>query len=216
MKTLTENIKLIIRIILNSLIIICVGTGVIIFTLKSDFASVMSYFTIQSNLLGAITAGITLVLIISKKNTANDLYLFLKGMTLVSILLTFFIYNFLLKQFLSTPETFESILHHIAVPLMMLIDYIFFENKKCNKFWYPFGWTIFPVFYIGYTAVFKALGGTYSYFESETNFPYFFLDYETYGFGTVGLWVLLITIGYIGFSFLLIGFGRLLVKLNKD
>jgi len=216
MKILTKDIKSAIRIVLNALIIICAGTGVIIFTFKSNFASVISYFTVQSNLLCVIAAGVTLVFFIFKRNMTCGFYLFFKGMTLVSILLTFSVYNFVLKQFFDMPETFESILLHLAVPLMMLIDFIFFENKEYNKLWYPFGWTIFPIFYIGYTAVFKALGGTYSYFGSEANFPYFFMDYETYGLRTAGLWILLITICYIGFSFLLIGFGRLLVRFTKN
>ena len=214
-----ESSKIKLRIILNALIILCVAAGVGIFIFISDIASVMSYFTIQSNLLCLIAGGVTLTHII-KKNPVGNAYIFFKGMSLVSILLTFFIYNFVLKQYLNISgnargESLESILLHIAAPLMMLCDFIFFEEKECFKKWHPFGWTAFPFFYIAYTAVFKALGGTYQYFGGESKFPYFFLDYETYGIKTAGLWMLLITIGYIGFSYLLIGFGKLLSKIKK-
>ena len=161
-----------------------------------------------------IAAAVTLARVIMRKSLIENPYIFLKGMSLVSILLTFFIYNLVLKPFTTLTggggETLESVLLHMAVPVMMLLDFIFFEEKRRFKMWYPFGWTLFPVFYIGYTAVYKALGGTYKYFAGDTNFPYFFMDYETYGLKTVGLWILLIAAGYIGFSYLLIGFGRLI------
>ena len=100
---MTESSKIKLRIILNALIIICVAAGVGIFIFMSDIASVMSYFTIQSNLLCLIAGGVTLIHII-KKNPAGNAYIFFKGMSLVSILLTFFIYNFVLKHYLNITD----------------------------------------------------------------------------------------------------------------
>ncbi|MCL2266860.1 MAG: Pr6Pr family membrane protein [Treponema sp.] len=219
MKTLTDNGKKTIRAAFNVLTAVCTATGLLRFILMSNIAVTFAYFTIQSNFLCLIMSVITLVRVIRNSNPKEGKYIFFKGLTLVSILLTFAVYNFVLKPAINMAETLESALLHIAVPLMMLADFIFFEDKECFKKWHPFGWALFPVFYVAYTAVYKALGGTYGYFENTVrNFPYFFLDYETYGLPLVGLWVLLITIGFIGFSYLLLGFCSIFnkIKLNKS
>ena len=217
---LTNNTQKIIRVIINAGLIICVLVGVMINIFKSNIASTIAYFTIQSNLLCAILSGVTLAREIKQNNSREKEYIFFKGMALVSILLTFFIYNFVLKPTLdmansARKESFDSILLHVAVPLLMFGDFLFFEKKDLYKWWHPFAWALFPVFYIVYTAIYKALGGLYIYGSSAAKFPYFFLDYETYGFGMVGLWILLITVGFIGFSFLLLGFSKLLIKSKK-
>jgi len=212
--------KSISRITLNTLLIICVIIGTILNAIKFGFISTISYFTIQSNLL-CLVAGIITILLVMKKNDPKDQkYIFIKGMSLAAILLTFFVYNFVLRPYLDAAdsnrvESIESILLHIIAPLIMFLDFLFFEEKGQYKIWYPFGWALFPVFYIVYTAVYKAFGGLYTYSTGIAKFPYFFLDYETYGYKTVGLWVLLITAGFIGFSFLLLGLSNLLLKLRK-
>lgn len=181
----------------------------------------LSAFTMQSNLLCLIMAAVTLVYVIKKTIPCGRFYIFFKGMSLVSILLTFFVYNLVLKPYIDvTDEAFSkslnSILLHVAVPLMMLGDFLFFEVKGYFKTWYPFAWAAFPIFYIVYTAVYKALGGVYNFVgDTVVNFPYFFLDYETYGYKTVGIWLLFIVIGFIGFSYLLVGLDKLFARRAK-
>ena len=215
-----EGSRKTIRIVFCILLIVCAVIGTILNAVKFGAASTISYFTIQSNLLCIAAAGVTLMREIKKRDLRESSYIFFKGMSLVSILLTFFVYNFVLRPFLDSVdsnrvESPESILLHTVVPLMMFADFLFFEEKGCFKKWYPFGWAVFPVFYIGYTAVYRAFGGVYVYTDRVANFPYFFLDYESYGINMVGLWVLFITIGFIGFSFLLLGFSGILLKLKS-
>jgi hypothetical protein len=112
--------------------------------------------------------------------------------------------------------TLANNLQHIIVPLMTVVDYLLFERKGMYNIWYPFAWTVFPLYYVGYTAIYKAFGGLYKFSGNMiAKFPYFFLDYETFGLKTVGIWVLLIVIGFIGSSYLLVGFDRILVKVQK-
>jgi len=216
-KLLTNNSQKIIRFIINIILIICVGIGVIINFFRTDIMSTIAYFTIQSNLMCMILAVVTLVREIKSNVSKEKEYILFKGMALVSILLTFFIYNFVLKPTLdladsTRKESIDSILLHVAVPLLMFGDFLFFEKKDIYKWWHPFVWALFPIYYIAYTVIYRALGGIYRYGSSITKFPYFFLDYETYGFGMVGLWILIITAGFIGFSFLLLGFCKLLIR----
>jgi hypothetical protein len=199
-------------------IILFAGLGVAIFLMKMDAATLLSTFTIQSNLICLITAGITLVYELLKINPMGKAYILLKGMTLTAILLTFFIYNFVLAPHLNQPlgGSLENTLLHTIVPLMTFGDFLFFGKKGYIKIWHPLAWTVLPIYYVGYTAIYKAFGGVYK-FSSGTaaKFPYFFLDYETYGLKTVGIWCLLITIGFIGFSYLLFGLDRIFIKINR-
>jgi hypothetical protein len=189
--------------------------------MKMDAATLLSTFTIQSNLICLIVAGITLIYELLKINPRGKAYILLKGVTLTAILLTFFIYNFVLAPYINTSNqplggSLENALLHTVVPLMTLGDFLFFEKKGYIKTWHPLVWTVLPIYYVGYTAIYKAFGGVYK-FSGDTAeiFPYFFLDYETYGLKTVGVWCLLITIGFIGFSYLLFGLDRIFIKINK-
>jgi hypothetical protein len=215
---LPENHKRIVRIIFNMAIILFVGLGVVLFLMEMDTLTLLSTFTIQSNVLCLIAAGITLIYKLLQINPKGKAYILLKGMTLTAILLTFFVYNFVLAPFINTANQPQSsslgnTLLHTAVPLMMLGDFLFFEKKGYLRIWHPLAWTVFPVYYVGYTAIYKAFGGVYKFSgDTVAKFPYFFLDYETYGLKTVGIWCLLIAIGFIGFSYLVFCLDRIFIK----
>jgi hypothetical protein len=202
--------------IFNIAIILFVGLGVVL--MEADTATLLSTFTIQSNLFCLIAAAITLIYELLKINPKRTAYILLKGMALTAIILTFFVYNFVLAPYFNTSNQSQSgslgnTLLHTAVPLMMLGDFLFFEKKGHLRIWHPFAWAVFPIYYVGYTAIYKAFGGVYKFSgDTVAKFPYFFLDYETYGFKTVGIWCLLIAIGFMGFSYLLFGLDRILTK----
>ena len=219
---LAEHSKKIARIIFNALLIVCAGVGVVLIAMKLNIAMAVSAFTIQSNLICIIAAGVTLAREIARSDPKGKAYIFFKGMTLTSILLTCVIYTFVLKPYLNVTtqgvqgSSLSDSLVHMVVPLMTLADFLFFQEKGSFRVWHPFGWTVFPFYYVGYTAIYKAFGGVYTFTEGVTaKFPYFFLDYETYGLRTVGIWVLLIAIGFIGFSYILVGLDRLFAKIKR-
>jgi hypothetical protein len=216
---LAKKGKKTVRIIFNIFVVFFVGAGINL--LGVDAVMALSAFTIQSNLLCIIAAAVTVMREILKKNPRGGAYIFFKGMTLVSILLTFVVYNFVLKPYVNTTGQTQSGLLadtflHTVVPLMMLGDFLFFEEKGCLRIWYPLGWAAFPLYYVGYTAIYKAFGGVYKFSGTTiTKFPYFFFDYETYGLRAVGIWFLLIAIGFIGFSYFLLGLDKFFAKLQK-
>jgi hypothetical protein len=213
------------RVIFNALIIVCAGAGVALIAMKMGFGMAVSAFTIQSNLLCVIASGVTLAREITGRDSKGKAYVFLKGMTLTSILLTGVVYGFVLKPYFDAAAqgaqsagsgSLSNNLVHVIVPLMTLADFLVFEKKGSFRAWHPLGWTAFPIYYVGYTAIYKAFGGVYTFTEgAASRFPYFFLDYETYGLGTVGLWVLLIAIGFIGFSYALVALDAALAKIKK-
>jgi hypothetical protein len=208
-----------VRIIFNAAIILFVGLGLVLFLMDMDAVTLLSTFTIQSNLLCLIAAGIILVYELLKNGPGGKAYILFKGMTLTAILLTFFIFNLVLAPYFNTSRSqgfpLGNTLLHTVVPLMMLGDFLLFEKKGQLKIWHPFAWTVLPLCYVGYTAIYKAFGGVYKFSgDSVAKFPYFFLDYETYGLKTVVIWCLLIALGFIGFSYLLFGLDRIFVKIR--
>jgi hypothetical protein len=221
---LLRNHSRIVRIIFNAVIILFVGLGVVTLLLEMDAVTLISTFTIQSNLLCLVAAGTTLIYELLKINPKGKAYILLKGMTLTAILLTFFVYNFVLALYLTTSSQSQgsllgNTLLHTAVPLMMLGDFLFLGERGHFRIWHPFAWTVFPIYYVGYTALYKAFGGVYKFsFSGGTvaKFPYFFLDYETYGLKTVGIGCLLIAAGFIGFSYLLFCLDKIFAKIIRS
>jgi hypothetical protein len=206
------------RIVLNAFTAAAVIFGVMIDLIKLDPGFALSTFTIQSSILAGILALVTGVRTIRRSDPDNSAYVFFKGLALTGIFLTFVIFNLLLRTPAGSGDpdpvmTLANELLHVVVPLATLADYLVFEKKGNIRKWHPFAWTSFPWFYVAYTAVWKALGGVYRLSSTDVReFPYFFLDYVTYGWPTVIVWVVLISVGFIGFGFCLYGIDRLLAR----
>ena len=209
------------RVMLNVLIGVCALLGIGIFLVQMDTVTILSTFTVQSNLLCVAAAVLTLTRERAGKGGGKKPggYRIFKGMTLTSILLTFTVTALLLKPFAPAAAMGNPLadnLLHVVVPLLMFVDFVAFEEKGTIKAWHPASWAVFPLYYVGYTAVYRALGGVYKFGNGNTaQFPYFFFDYETYGVTRVGIWFLFITIGFIGFSYVLFGFDRALAAYNQ-
>lgn len=212
----------VVRIIFNAAVMLSVVVGTVINGIKINIFMILSAFTVQSNLFCLVMAFITLVRENRGRKTHTALYIFFKGMALTSILLTFIIYNFVLRPFFNGEkqdiESFiANVLHHEVVPLIMLADFLVFEDKGYFKPYYPFVWTAFPLAYLGYTALHKAFGGVYQFIEGKiTQFPYFFLDYKTYGLKTVLIWMLLIFLVFIAFSYILFVIDFIIAKIHRS
>jgi hypothetical protein len=213
-----ENRRKTAQVIFNILIIVCACLGIGILLVQSDTAMILSAFTTQSNLLCVAAAVLTLAHKRGGKKTGGGYVLF-KGMALTSILLTFFITALVLKPFFGRTTTTTTTaplstladnLLHVIVPLLVFADFVLCEEKGKIKAWHPASWAAFPLYYVGYTALYRALGGVYRFGSGNAKFPYFFFDYETYGIKTVGIWFLFIAIGFIGFSYVLFGLDRAL------
>jgi type IV secretory pathway VirB3-like protein len=204
------------RIALAAFTTAAVVVGVTIDLIQLDAGLALSAFTIQSNILAGILALVTLVRTVRRNDPDNAAYVFFKGLALTSIFLTFVVFNLLLRTPTGLSDadpaaTLASELLHVVVPLATLADYLVFEKKGNIRTWHPFAWTSFPWCYVAYTAIWKAFGGVYRFSGTQVEeFPYFFMDYVTYGWPTVIVWVLLINAGFIAFGFSLYGIDRLL------
>lgn len=158
--------------------------------------SVLSFFTMQSNLF---CIALTLVLLSCDLSDIdyrqNRVYAAVRFCATVSILLTFTLYHAILEPWLCAeyPAYFHRLslldtLLHNYTPVMLLLDYLLFDEKGLFRWWHVLLSTAVPVFYAVYTAVYSATGGVFIAFDGVRRAPYFFLDYPALGPGRSVLW----------------------------
>jgi hypothetical protein len=123
------------------------------------------------------------------------------------ITLTLLIFHFLLRptlfsmsdgaSYVSSPA---NIIVHYVVPLMVLTDWLLFDRKGMFKKTDPLVWTIIPWAYFAFSLV-RAQFAAFS--NSDSRYPYFFIDIDKYGVGQVALNVLLIAVSYVTLGYIL-------------
>ena len=214
-------------IIFKAVLVIGCVTGLILNLVQSgNPASLISYYTIQSNLVCLVLFVFLLILesralsVPAPAAWRNSPWLsLLKGGCTVYILLTFLVYNFVLAPGIAELSTsyqlysLQDLLVHYFSPLMVLLDYFLFDRKGRFKATYPLGWTLLPLAYLLYVFVFVSLGGRFYYGGSASKYPYFFLNIEKLGLAGVGKWVLFIAAVYLVLSYVLTAIDFVLGKL---
>lgn len=120
-----------------------------------------------------------------------------KFMTVVMILVTFLVVIFLLDSPLTADywRNVGNMSYHFLAPLLFILDYILFEEKRSVSVFAPLYSLIIPLVYVCYVFI---LGAAIPDFE----YPYFFLNVNSLGYGGVCLWVLALlgvftALGYI-------------------
>jgi len=109
----------------------------------------------------------------------------------------------------------SSVLHYIC-PVMVFLDYLFFDEKGKYKPQDPFLWLIIPALYVVFALVRGFLGGEIG--DTGNNFPYPFLDPTSTG---MGVYMVTLYMGVMLISFLLLGYiifaiDKILGKKYKD
>ena len=159
------------------------------------------YFTVLSNLFCFIILLLNIIKMIynrisfSEKYTAlkeySHFFVLFKGMSLMSIILTFFIFHYMVANY-KYPLLINNILNlpikdlfaHYLLPLFYVIDWLLFAPKGLQKLNAPFIWTLYPFVYLIFTFVRLYQVPESSYFHLNEA-PYFFLDINKLGYERV-------------------------------
>lgn len=159
--------------------------------------------------------GIMLTALIQTLKRKEDGYVttvpVLKFMGMLSILLTFIVFNFLLAGAEGRDPQANwrvgSIIFHVILPIMYVLDWVLFYERKKVKWYYPFVSILFPFFYACFIFIHAAIlqFDTSILIPNTTTpliYPYFFLNIDTQGVGGVIKWfsyifIILITLGYM-------------------
>lgn len=145
----------------------------------------------------------------------------LKFIGVLSILLTFIVFNF----FIANESTRDPVLNykinsvtfHVILPVMFILDWFLFYERKKVKVSYPLISVLFPlcygIFIFIHAAIYKFDPSVLNYFGTGPFiYPYFFLNIDTYGVGGVCLWILGLGAVFIGVGFIFMALDRVLGK----
>ena len=184
--------------------------GIFNYTFRTDF---YVHFTNLSNYLCIGIMFIELIETVKKKedNYTTKLPL-LKFIGLTAILLTFFIFNFILAGDRNPELNFyiNSVLFHIILPIMYFIDWILFYEHKEVKWYYPLVSVSFPVIY----AIFIFIRAWILDFNPEVPYiyPYFFLNLDELGVIGVIKWIGILSIIFIVIGYVIFGLDKISKK----
>lgn len=186
--------------------------------------ALLSYYTLQSNIICLIAFLFFLVFEIIKKQYKNDMYYLLKGALVIAIAIAAIIYHIALA-----PVGFEmdrlvksinnkvlaNFLVHTFSPILVILDYIIFDEKGHFKYFYPFIWLIQPLNYVVYVYTYSSLGGTFYSIGGSKQFAYFFLDYNKLGYTGVVKWLIAIGTAILMIAEMLVFADKKWLKLIK-
>jgi hypothetical protein len=187
--------------------------GTFNYTFRSDF---YVHFTNLSNYL---CIGVMFVELIETIKNKEDSYTtklpLLKFIGLTAILLTFFIFNFMLAGDREPELNFyiNSVLFHIVLPIMYVIDWVLFYEHKKVKWYYPLVSVSFPVIY----AIFIFIRAWILDFNPKAPYiyPYFFLNLDELGILGVIKWIGILSVVFITIGYVIFGLDKILKKNKK-
>ena len=151
-----------------------------------NILEITSYFTTIVNFLSAIVLIYLIVFNLLKLDVRGFLYYWYQC-TLVMLIVTMFVYGILLVPFLIQQNTgyevfsLRDTIIHFFVPVAFATDYLLFAKKGTARSWMIFVNLLIPIVYLVYLQVYDALGGRFTFGETVSRFPYFFLNVERVG-----------------------------------
>lgn len=183
------------------------------------------HFTNLSNVFCLIVMAVALVQTVRKK---EDSYVSalpkVKFIGILTILLTFVIFNGLLAGAEGRDPQLNwrigSLTFHVVLPILYVLDWFLFYERRKTKWYYPFMALLFPAVYAVfiYTQAAILRFDTSILIPNTTTpliYPYFFLDLDKQGVLGVAFWFLMIFIVYVPLGYAFFGLDRLLARRKK-
>ena len=167
-----------------------------------------------TNISNFVCIGIMLAALIQTAKKKEDSFVttapLMKFIGMLGILLTFLVFNIMLAGNRDPQLNWRvgSLAFHVVLPVMYIIHwFLFYERRKC-KWYYPVASIGFPLAYLIFIFIQAAIlkfdtsiliPGT----ETPLIYPYFFVNIETQGVAGVIKWIaiLLTAFVFVGFVF---------------
>ena len=112
-----------------------------------------------------------------------------------------------------------SLCFHVVLPIMYILDWFLFYERKKTKWYYPIVSIIFPIAYV----VFLLIQAIILKFDSSILipttttpliYPYFFVNLDTQGVSGVLMWVGILSVAFVIVGFAFFGIDKL-IKTKK-
>ena len=194
-----------VSIIFKLLVVISLLAGILLNMVHTtSISAILSYYTLQSNIVCLIMFLGIMIAIMSKNNyRTNSIYYLLKGGTIMAILITGITYQIALapnnfymdiSYTMRTERYWANLLVHVISPILVLLDYVLFDEKGNFKYYYPIIWLFLPLSYVIYVYSYSARGGSFYGIGGSREFAYIFLDYNQIGYSGVFKSIIIIAI----------------------
>jgi len=180
---------------------------------STNMLELMSYFTMISNLMVLVVLSLSALVLLKVIRLDERLLNKIKHSIIVASILMLLVYNFVLIPYMriNVPTyqiySLKDIFIHYLSPLIILTDYIIFDEKGLLEYRDAFGFIYYLFIYLAYIIVYNLLGGRFNISGVESIYPYFFLNIEEQG-----IWLTLFICSMIVAVF--IGFGLILVRVD--
>lgn len=204
-------------------VIACTGIFDNIKMIRWDF---YIHFTNISNFfcLGVMVA--SLIQTIRKK---EDSYVtstpMLKFIGMLGILLTFLVFNIMLAGAEGRdPQAnwrIGSLCFHLVLPIMYIVDWFLFYERKKSKWYYPLVSISFPLAYVIFLlihAIILNFDNTILIPSTTTPliYPYFFVNLDTQGIPGVLMWIGILNVVFVIVGFIFFGLDRIGKNQNNN
>ena len=212
-----------VSIIFKLLVVISLLAGILLNMVHTtSISAILSYYTLQSNIVCLIMFLGIMIAIMSKNNyRTNSIYYLLKGGTIMAILITGITYQIALapnnfymdiSYTMRTERYWANLLVHVISPILVLLDYVLFDEKGNFKYYYPIIWLFLPLSYVIYVYSYSARGGSFYGIGGSREFAYIFLDYNKIGYSGVFKSIIIIAILILLVSYLFVFLDRKLKR----
>jgi hypothetical protein len=184
----------------------------------TSILELMSYFTMVSNLMVVVVLLLSSLVLFKLIKIDDQLLRKIKGATIVATILMMIVYNFVLIPYMrvNIPTyqiySLKDIFIHFLSPIIILADYLFFDEKGLLEYRDGFSFIYYLLIYVAYVIVYDFLGGRFIISGVESVYPYFFLNIEQQGIWLTLFISLMIALVFIGFGLMLVFVDHLLKR----
>ena len=185
-------------------------------TIRWDF---YVHFTNISNFL---CIGVMIASLIQTAKKKEDGYVtaapLLKFVGMLGILLTFLVFNIMLAGAEGRdPQAnwrIGSLCFHVILPIMYIVDWFLFRERRKTQWYYPIASIGFPLAYV----IFLLIQAVILKFDSSILipttttpliYPYFFVNLETQNVTGVLMWIGILSVAFAAVGFAFFGLDRL-------
>ena len=175
------------------------------------------HFTNISNFL---CIGVMLAGLVQTAKKKEDSYVsaapVMKFIGMLAIILTFLVFNIMLAGARDPQLNWRvgSLLFHVVLPIMYIVDwFLFYERRQC-KVYYPLVSVGFPLAYVVFLliqAIILKFDNSILIPNSTTPliYPYFFVNLDTQGVDGVLMWIGILSVAFVGVGFAFFGLDKL-------
>jgi hypothetical protein len=182
----TRAVLAVVRVSVAVIVLAAIGTDIVAQAGRGshDLVNTLSFFTVQSNLIGAAVLLVAAARWRREPTPALDWW---RGGAVVYLLVTMVVYNLLLTS--DEPMSWTNAVVHALFPIYLVIDWLLQPPGASIGWGRALLWLVFPTVYLAYTFMRGALVGWYPYpfFDLDTNSAVTVIAYTAglYAFGLV-------------------------------